>query len=209
MLTETLDPPAATLLELGSGGGNTASHLKDHFRLTLADLSPAMLEVSRALNPECEHLLGDMRSLRVGRVFDRVLIHDAIMLMTTEEDLRQTLATAFAHCRPGGGALFAPDWVRETFGPATEHGGCDRDGRGLRYVEWIREPAPGDTCCRADFALLLREADGSVRVEHDRQVFGLFPRTDWLRLLGEVGFAPRSLPDPFGRELFVGVRPGE
>lgn len=52
LLTAAGEPPARTLLELGSGGGNTASHLKAHFALTLVDLAPAMLNVSRALNPE-------------------------------------------------------------------------------------------------------------------------------------------------------------
>jgi len=44
------DLPCRTLLELGSGGGNNASHLKARFELTLADPSPGMLAVSRALN---------------------------------------------------------------------------------------------------------------------------------------------------------------
>ena len=48
--------PPKTLLELGCGGGNNASHLKAHFSMTLVDLSPSMLTVSRALNPECEHV---------------------------------------------------------------------------------------------------------------------------------------------------------
>src|SRR5438128_882682 len=66
--------PAGTLLELGSGGGNNASHLKSHYKMTLVDLSPGMLDLSRKLNPECEHLPGDMRTLRLGRTFDAVLI---------------------------------------------------------------------------------------------------------------------------------------
>src|SRR5262245_41726154 len=77
-----------TLLELGCGGGNNASHLKSHLALTLVDLSPAMLEVSRALNPECEHLEGDMRSVRLGRLFDTVFVHDAASYLATPEDLR-------------------------------------------------------------------------------------------------------------------------
>src|SRR5262249_18839317 len=83
-----------TLLELGSGGGNNASHLKTHFRMTLADLSGGMLELSRKLNPECEHLHGDMKTLRLGRLFDAVFIHDAIMYMTCEDDLRCAIQTA-------------------------------------------------------------------------------------------------------------------
>lgn len=59
-------PEAETLLELGSGGGNNASHLKRHFNCTLSDVSPQMLTLSRELNPECEHVPGDMRTLRLG-----------------------------------------------------------------------------------------------------------------------------------------------
>lgn len=46
--------PPETTLELGSGGGNNASHPRSHLRVTLVDRSPGMLAVSRALNPECE-----------------------------------------------------------------------------------------------------------------------------------------------------------
>ena len=69
-----------TLLELGCGGGNNASWMKEYFQLTLTDISPDMLSVSRSINPECEHLLGDMRTLRLDRVFDAVFIHDAVSL---------------------------------------------------------------------------------------------------------------------------------
>jgi ubiquinone/menaquinone biosynthesis C-methylase UbiE len=58
------------VLELGSGGGNNASHMKRRFELTLVDRSPEMLAQSRELNPECEHVQGDMRSVRLGREFD-------------------------------------------------------------------------------------------------------------------------------------------
>ena len=39
-----------------------------------------MLAINQATNPECEHIVGDMRTLDLGRQFDVVLIHDAIML---------------------------------------------------------------------------------------------------------------------------------
>src|SRR5438094_3834433 len=134
---------SGTLLELGSGGGNNASHLKAHFKMTLVDLSPGMLDLSRKLNPECEHLLGDMKTLRLERTFDAVFIHDAIMYMTNEADLRLALETAFVHCRPGGAALFMPDVIRETFVSLTTHGGHDSpagDGRSIRYIEWTFDP---------------------------------------------------------------------
>ena len=201
------DAPARTLLELGSGGGSVAAHLKSHFTQTLVDLSPAMLDVSRRLNPECEHLQGDMRSVRLGRLFDRVFVHDAVMYLTTEQDLQQALETCYAHCRPGGAVLLVPDCVRETFAPATQHGGHDADGRGLRYLEWSVDPDPGDTAYTVDFVYLLRERDGSIRVEHDRHLYGLFARDDWLRLMRAAGLQPHVVPDSAWGMMFLGIRP--
>jgi SAM-dependent methyltransferase len=202
-----------TVLELGSGGGNNASHLKAHFRLILVDRSPGMLAVSEELNPECEHVQGDMRTVRLDRVFDAVFVHDAVMYMTGEDDLRQVMETAFAHCRPGGSALFAPDHLRENFRTGTDYGGHDGDGRAARFLEWTWDPDPLDTTYTVDYAYLLREADGSVRVAHDRHVEGLFPRATWLRLLAETGFAARSVPvehselEAGSYELLVASRP--
>lgn len=212
-LVAACQPPARTLLELGSGGGNNASHLKAQFDMVLVEPSAGMLEVSRALNPECEHVQGDMRSVRLGRQFDLVFVHDAVCYMTKESDLRRAIETAFVHCRPGGAALFAPDFVRENFCPSTDHGGHDGETRGLRYLEWTWDPDPADTTYVVDYAYLLRMPDGTMRVEHDRHVEGLFTRTDWMRLLSEAGFRARAVPfehselAPGSHEVFVAKRP--
>jgi hypothetical protein len=210
----TLMPAAPTLLELGSGGGNNALYLKAQFAsVTLADISPQMLAVSRVLNPDCEHIRGDMRTLRLGRTFDAVFIHDAIDYMTTLQDLRLVLETAFVHCAPGGIALLVPDFVRETFEPQTDHGGTEEsdvsagNSRGMRYLEWTYDPDPTDTTYTTDYAYLLREGNGETRVVHDRHVCGLFPREEWLRLLREVGFQPDITHDIYNRDLFIARRP--
>jgi SAM-dependent methyltransferase len=200
--------PAETLLELGSGGGNNASYLKRRFACTLSDLSPEMLAVSRALNPECEHVQGDMRTLRLGRTFDVVFLHDAVMYMTSEADLTAAIETAAVHTRPGGVALFVPDDVRESFQPGTSHGGHDGpDGRALRYLEWTRDPDPADTTYDVDFVLILSEPDRPVRVEYERHTVGLFPQATWLRLMREAGLEPveASRDDPFESEHSVFV----
>jgi len=199
-----------TVLELGSGGGNNASHMKAHFKLTLVDRSPAMLAVSRALNPECEHLEGDMRLVRLGREFDAVFVHDAIMYMTTEADLRQAIVTAYVHCRPGGAALFAPDHVRESLQLKTDWGGHDGEGRGVRYLEWDWDPDPDDTTYVGEFTYLLREGN-EIRCSYDRHVFGIFPRATWMGLLSEAGFTPRLVPAKGSGlegewEVFLGVK---
>jgi SAM-dependent methyltransferase len=205
--------PLRTMLELGSGGGNNASHLKARFEMVLVEPSTGMLAVSRALNPECEHVQGDMRTLRLGRQFDAVFVHDAVCYMTTEADLRAAIETAFVHCTPGGAVLIAPDHVRENFRPSTDHGGHDGDAtRGLRYLEWTWDPDPSDTTYLVDYAYLLRSPDGAVRVEHDRHVEGLFARADWLRLLSEAGFEPQVVPfehselEPGSHEVFVATK---
>jgi trans-aconitate methyltransferase len=185
--------PLRTLLELGSGGGNNASHLKARFTMTLVEPSAGMLAVSRRLNPECEHVQGDMRSVRLERRFDAIFIHDAVCYMTSEHDLRAAIATAFIHCEPGGVALFVPDHVRENFTPASKHGGHDAsDGRGLRYLSWVVDPDPTDTHYVVDYAFLLRDVSGAVRSAHERHLEGLFTRQNWLDWLGEAGFEPAS-----------------
>ena len=202
--------PPVTVLELGSGGGNNASHLKAHFKITLLDLSEGMLDLSRTLNLECEHIQADMKTVRLGRTFDAVLIHDAIMYMTTENTLRRAIETAFIHCKAGGAVLFMPDVIRETFVSLTTHGGHDGaggDSRAIRYIEWTFDSDPNDTTYTVDFACLLRERNQAVRVVHDTHVFGIFPRDTWLRLLREVGFEPRAVADPWGREVFINTKP--
>jgi SAM-dependent methyltransferase len=199
--------PESSLLELGSGGGCNAFHLKDHFaHMTLTDISPQMLAISRKINPQCEHLARDMRTLRLDRAFDVVLIHDAIDYMLTLEDLRQALETAAVHCKPQGLALFVPDYVRETFQPSTNHGGMDGDTRSLRYLEWTYDPDERDSTYITEFAYLLREANQVTQIEHDKHICGLFGRADWLQLLNEVGFHAEIIPDPYERELFLARR---
>jgi SAM-dependent methyltransferase len=202
-------PPEAarpTLLELGCGGGSLASHLKQDFTLTLTDISPGMLDVSRQVNPECEHVEGDMMSLDLGRTFDRVLVHDAIMYATTPDAVRATLHTAARHCRPDGLVVVVPDCVKETFEPETEHGGEDAPGgrgRALRYLMWTWDPDPTDCTFEVIYAFALRDADGCVTVEQDHHREGVFPRADWLAWFAGAGLDPRIHVDPWARDVFI------
>jgi SAM-dependent methyltransferase len=182
-------PPVRTVLELGSGGGHNAVHLAEDFAMTLVDMAEGMLAVSRALNPGCEHVLGDMRTLRLARTFDAVLIHDAIGYMLTEHDLAAVFVTARAHLAPGGILLVMPDHMRETFAPGTEHGGTDApDGSGVRYLEWTYDPDPADDTVVSEYVYCLRETDGTVHTEYERHTFGLFAQQRWADLAQAAGF---------------------
>jgi SAM-dependent methyltransferase len=203
----------SALLELGSGGGSNASHMKARFKLTLVDLSPEMLAVSSKLNPECEHVQGDMREIRLDRQFDSVFVHDAVSYITSQIDLAKVAATAFIHCRPGGCAIFCPDFTRETFRQAVSTGGNDSDGRSLRYLEWTRDPDPEDSTYQVEFAYMMLDADGTLRVEPDSHIMGLFSKDEWLLTLGGAGFEAFVVPFPHADNgsgecgVFVGVRP--
>jgi SAM-dependent methyltransferase len=189
--------PVREVLDLGSGGGHVAVHLKGSLVLTLVDLSEQMLSVSRGLNPECAHREGDMRTARLGRTFDAVLVHDAVDYITSEDDLRQVIETAFTHCRPGGLAVFVPDYTAEGFRAASGRGGSsDPAGRQASFREWTWDPDPADTWVQSDYEFVLRAADGTVQVVHEKHRLGAFSRDTWLRLLADAGFDPQAGVDP-------------
>jgi SAM-dependent methyltransferase len=208
-------PDARTLLELGAGAGNNASYLKAHFACTLSDLSAGMLGLSRHANPTCEHVQGDMRTQRLGRTFDVVLVHDAICHMSTLTDLRAALATVFAHTRPGGVALVVPDCVTESFREWTDDHHAEHGDRALQYVVRAWDPDPADESTLTDYAFLLRNADG-VAALHVRHCEGLFSIATWMRALLAAGFrceaVDRELPEeerggPYFHQMFLCRRP--
>jgi len=215
-ISDALGRPPRTLLELGAGGGNNAWHYKRSVQhVTLTDLSPQILERSRRINPELEHIAGDMRTLRLGRDFEAVFVHDAVSYLTTLADLEAAMRTAFVHCKKGGVALFAPDHDRENFVASTDHGGNDgSDGRALRYLEWTYDPDPADSTYSVDYAYLLHQPGQPLRSICETHVCGLFSSADWLRLLEEVGFSARALPfehsevPPGSMGVFVGRKRG-
>lgn len=213
ILLESARIPVQDVLELGSGGGHNAFHLKSKFSMTLVDLSAEMLDVSMRLNPECMHFVGDMRDVRLAGQFDAVFIHDAIDYMLTEQDLQLALGTAFAHCRPGGVVVIIPDATTGTFETETAHGGTDgQDGVGVRYLSWSWDPEPADTETLTEYTFLLRDRHGVVRSVHETHRTGLFSEVTWLRVLSEAGFRARSVreetdEDRNGRITFIGDRP--
>ena len=203
-------PGARTLLELGSGAGHTAVHLKRAFDCTLTDISEEMLALNRALNPECEHVIGDMRTLRLDRQFDAVLVHDAVCYMTSRSDLRAMAETAFAHTRPGGSAIFQPDVIRDNFRERADVEGSDEGDRSIRFLMWTWDPDPADDTYDVDFAFLLRDG-GRVRSVHDRHVEGLFSRATWVETLERAGYAVEVIAGAIEEEpeveIFLGRRP--
>ncbi len=184
-----------TLLELGVGGGHALHHLAPHFVCTAVDLSEPMLSHCRRLNPDVETVVGDMRTLRLGRTFDAVLVHDAIDYMLDEAEARATVETVAAHLSPGGIALVAPTYTRESFVEGDADGDQQHDpqrGLTLTYRTRVHDPDPADTTFELRLTMTIRRGG---RVEHveDRHRCGLFSEAQWLAMLGEAGLDGRVI----------------
>jgi len=109
-------PKARRLLELGCGTGRHAESFADlGYSLHGVDVSREMLDEAlhrKACLPEkCASLLsfssGDVRSVRLGKLFDAVrsLFH-VMSYQTTNQDLSDAFATARAHLGEGGVFIF-------------------------------------------------------------------------------------------------------
>lgn len=189
-----LGPGRHEILELGVGGGNNLSHLTDDFQFTAADISPQMIDQARKINPEVEFHVGDMRSIRLGRKFKAVIIHDAISYMISEDDLRATFATAAAHLDQGGVFITAPDWLRESFKDPSVDYGTNTDGKvAFTNLQYTYDPDPSDTTIESLCFYLIREGP-NLRVEQDRHVTGLFALETWIGLMKETGFSVEKIP---------------
>ena len=209
-LDELAPRPIRTMLELGCGGGANASFMKQRYDMTLTDLSARMLDQSKKINPDLEHLEGDMRTLRLGRTFDAVFIHDAIVYMATDDDLAAAIATASVHCSSPGIALFVPDETAENYRRHTYSNEHTVGTRTLRYVAHTDDIV--GTTIRTRFIITMREGDDE-RVVHDDHVTGVFPRATWVSLIERAGFEfvarpfrHSSFAPDAGRELFFGLK---
>ncbi len=181
------EPYRPAVLEMGVGGGNSLSHMTDFIDAVATDSSPGMLDMSRQVNPSVEHIVGDMRSMRLDRTFDAVIILDAISYMLTQDDLRQTFETARAHLEPGGVFIAGPDWINGI--TAIPNLSCKLGKAAeLSYSEYVHDPDPTDTQIELIFNFFIPQPDGSVKVEEDRHLHGLFPLETWLHTMRDAGF---------------------
>lgn len=187
-------PPRPTLLDLGCGGGHLLSHLTPYCDVVGVDLAPRMLALSRTLNPDAEHVRGDMRRIRLRRRFDAVILHDACNYLLTPADLLAAMRTAAAHLRTGGLLILMPDDVAETF---TDHARASDAARTPTHdLAVLTHIAAAPRSARAagrgaelSMLLLLHDrAAGTLDIVDERHRLGLFARSIWERSLCKAGF---------------------
>ena len=181
-----------TLLNLGCGGGHHDFGLKRYFGIAGVDTSEQMLTLARRLNPEVEYTTGDMRSVRLGRLFDVVTIFDAINHMTSEEDLLACFQTAAAHLGQDGILLTIPEVTAEgniqnqTFCSTHRHEDVQ-----VTFVENHFDPDPSDTSFEMTLVFLIRKGH-ELSIETDHDTCGVFPKATWWKLLQQAGFTVRE-----------------
>jgi len=194
--------PRPRLLELGAGGGHVLSHLHEAFDCTALDASAAMLECCERLVPGVAILRADMRSARLGKRFDLVLILDAVDYMSNAVDALAALTTAAEHLEPGGVLFVAPTYTRETFADG-ESASDTSPGAGVTYLSYVHDPDPADSEYELILAYLIRnQRTARVDLIEDRHVCGLFSRSQWLSMLHAAGFDASLLDDSHAWSLF-------
>jgi SAM-dependent methyltransferase len=192
IIRECAQIPVHSILNVGCGGGKNVFNLKRHYDVTGLDLSPRMLELAQNLNPECEFVQGDMRTFSLQRMFDAVLVDDAVSYMASRADLRATFVAAWRHLSPGGVMITGPDDTKETF--VQNHtvvtpafGKMKPANIEVVFVENSYDPDPYDDHYEGTMVYLIRE-DGKLRVEKDHHILGLFTLDVWRETLTDVGF---------------------
>ena len=183
--------PVSTLLHLGCGGGHLDLTLKKYFNVTGVDVSQPMLELAGQLNPEVIYSLGDMRTVRLEKTFDAVVIADSISYMLNEVDLRSAFQAAFVHLKPGGVfctyAGVTRQSCRQNATRVSIHSGGSVE---ITFIENRYDPNPEDSTYESTFVYLIRRehSQGQLEIETDRHLGGLFDLETWSRCLAETGF---------------------
>ena len=151
-----------------------------------------MLALSRRLNPDREHILGDLLQLDLGRRFDAVLLHDAVMYLSAPGALDAALSVAARHLRPSGHIVVVPDVLEDSFKETLRSGrGTDpTSGRACALTEWHWDPVPGDGHSTVEMSLLLREPGQPVRAVHETHRLLLISRQGLWAALRGAGLQP-------------------
>ena len=100
-------PRSATVLDLGCGGGSpVALHVvANGFRVTGVDSSPTLISLCRTRMPDQEWIVGDMRSLALGRRFQGILAWDSFFHLRHHD--QHTMFKIFAlHAAPAAILMF-------------------------------------------------------------------------------------------------------
>lgn len=185
LIKRTAAEPPRTLLHLGSGAGGYDSIFKRHFTVTGVDLSLGMLNKARVAHPDVEYLEDDIRTLRLNREFDAVVIPDSIDYMASEDDLRKAIQTAVAHLKTSG-VLLVVAKTEETFRSNNFAYTGEKDGVHVTLLEnnYINPFRPNTY--EATFVYLIWQQE-KLTIHTDHHVLGLFSQATWDEVFRNAG----------------------
>lgn len=185
-----------SLLHLGCGSGNMDHHLKQHFNVTGVDLSEDMLSSARKKNPECLYYTGDMRTFRIVKRFDAIVIPDSIDYLRSPAEMQQVFSNAKNLLSPGGLLLAIVGYDPERFPQnRTTVETASEKGTEITFIENNYVPDPEDASFEATFICLIRD-QRRLKTMIDVHTLGLFSKEIWFQELERAGFEGMLYQDP-------------
>lgn len=179
--------PVKTVLNLGCGGGHVDWVLKKYFSITGVDKSPNMLKNARKLNPQVKYIKGDMRTVRLKKKFDAVVLHDSVNYMLTRNDLKAVFKTAYLHLKPGGVLWTCVEEYKKIQQQKTKFSVNKKGNTEIIFIENHYDPDPRDTVYEVTFVYLIRK-NKKLRIYTDRHLCGIFKLKTWFSVIRDAGF---------------------
>ena len=166
--------------------------LKKYFTITGVDISPNMLKNARKLNPQAKYIRGDMRTVRLKKQFDAVVLHDSVNYMLTRNDLKAVFKTAYLHLKPGGILWTCIEEYDKIQQGKTKFSINKKGKTEITFIENYYDPNPLDTSFEVTFVYLVRKG-GKLKIYTDFHFCGIFKLETWLNLLRQTGFGVKQL----------------
>lgn len=156
-------PPGGDVLDIGCGGGApiATALTAQGFAVTGIDASAPLLGLCRERLPDGEWILGDMRHMALGRVFDGLIAWDSFFHLN-HDDQRAMFPRFAAHAAPGAALMF-------TSGP----------GHGVALGAYAGETLFHASLAAEEYRALLEAQDFGV-VAHAMEDQTCGGRTVWL-----------------------------
>ena len=172
---------SVTMLHLGCGAGGHDFHFKEHFSVTGVDISEGMLVLAKKRNPEVSYVTGDMKTIRLKKKFDVVVIPDSIMYMTTLEDLQKAIMNAARHLKPEG-VLLVVAHMKEDF--KENNFAYSGEKENIHIAVFENNHIISDSTYEAAIVYLIRQ-DGALSIHHEVHTLGLFSYDQWMAIFEE------------------------
>lgn len=175
-----------TMLHLGCGAGGHDRYFKKYFKVTGVDLSLGMLAKAKTNNPEIEYLEGDMRTIKLNRQFDCVVIPDSIDYMSSLDDLGLALQNAAIHLKKGGIFLVVAK-TKEIFRDNNFVYTGKKGDLEVTLFENNYINLYSDSTYEITMIYLIRKK-GKLKTYMENTLAGLFTEIQWANLFENYGF---------------------